>query len=120
MPSDSKLYALWRAKGAQKNVFGVPFRCDSEVSGESENEARVLDGSTVFKVLGHQKSEKTSTLFSEGVRGSSGVAFSYAFNDFGCPPGFKKESLFDVRFFYDFRALRVRPAGGDGGRGGAP
>ena len=41
VPSDSKLYALWCAKGAQKEVFGVPFRCDSEVSGKSENEAPV-------------------------------------------------------------------------------
>ena len=39
--SDSELYALWCRKGAQKEVFGEPFRSDFEVSGESENEAPV-------------------------------------------------------------------------------
>ena len=39
--SDSEVYALWCRKGAQKEVFGEPFRSDSEVSGESENEAPV-------------------------------------------------------------------------------
>ena len=39
--SDSKLYALWCPKGAQKEVFGDLFRSDFEVSGESENEAPV-------------------------------------------------------------------------------
>ena len=39
--SDSELYALWWPKGAQKEVFGEPFRNDFEVSGESENEAPV-------------------------------------------------------------------------------
>ena len=39
--SDSELYALWWPKGAQKEVFGEPFRSDFEVSGESENEAPV-------------------------------------------------------------------------------
>ena len=39
--SYSELYALWWPKGAQKEVFGEPFRSDSEVSGESENEAPV-------------------------------------------------------------------------------
>ena len=39
--SESELYALWRRKGAQKEVFGKPFRSHFEVSGESENEAPV-------------------------------------------------------------------------------
>ena len=39
--SDSELCALWWPKGAQKEVFGEPFRSDFEVSGESENEAPV-------------------------------------------------------------------------------
>jgi len=39
--SDSELYALWCRNGAQKEIFGEPFRSDSEVSGESENEAPV-------------------------------------------------------------------------------
>ena len=39
--SDSELYALWCRKGAQKMGFGEAFRSDSEVSGESENEAPV-------------------------------------------------------------------------------
>ena len=48
-------------------------------------------------------------LFSEGVRGSSGMAFFYAFDDFGCPPGSEKEAtlefagpFFGVRDFDDF------------------
>ena len=41
LTSDSELCALWWPKGAQKEVFGEPFRSDSEVSGESENEAPV-------------------------------------------------------------------------------
>ena len=50
-----------------------------------------------------------SPLFPEGVRGSSGVEFSNAFNDFGCPPGSEKEAtlelasgFFAVRNFDDF------------------
>ena len=39
--SDSEFYALWCRKGAQKEVFEEPFRSDSEVNGESENEAPV-------------------------------------------------------------------------------
>ena len=39
--SQSELSALWRRKGAQKDVFGKPFRSDSEGSGESENKAPV-------------------------------------------------------------------------------
>ena len=39
--SESELYALWCRKGAQKEVFGKLFRSDSEVNGESENEAPV-------------------------------------------------------------------------------
>ena len=39
--SDSELYALWCRKGAQKEVFGVPFRRNFEVIGESQNEAPV-------------------------------------------------------------------------------
>ena len=38
---DSEFYALWCRKDAQKEVFGEPFRSDSEVSGERENEAHV-------------------------------------------------------------------------------
>ena len=41
LTSDSELYAHWCRKGAQKEVFGEPFRRDFEVSGESENEAPV-------------------------------------------------------------------------------
>ena len=41
LTSDSELCALWWPKGAQKEVFGVPFRRNFEVSGESENEAPV-------------------------------------------------------------------------------
>ena len=39
--SESELYAFWCRKDAQKEVFGKPFRSDSEVSGESENEVPV-------------------------------------------------------------------------------
>ena len=48
------------------------------------------------------------------------MAFSDAFDDFGCPPGIKKESIlefasafFEVRDFDDFLSLRVSgPAAG--------
>ena len=40
-----------------------------------------------------------STLFSEGVRGSSGITF-HAFDDFGCPPGLEKGDNVDARVFF--------------------
>ena len=40
--SDSELCALWCRNGTQKEVSVEPFRSDSEVSGENENEAPVL------------------------------------------------------------------------------
>ena len=53
--------------------------------------------------------------------------FSYAFNDFGCPPGYKKETILDlasaffaVRNFDDFRGEKLRRRVGAGGRGFAP
>ena len=39
--SDPIFLALWCPKGAQKKVFGMPFRSDFEVSGERANEAPV-------------------------------------------------------------------------------
>ena len=39
--ADTEFWTLWRRKGARKEVFWEPFRSDSEVSGESENEARL-------------------------------------------------------------------------------
>ena len=43
------------------------------------------------------------------------MAFAYAFDDFGCPPGFDKETIlelvsafFEVRDFDDFRAKKLR------------
>ena len=55
------------------------------------------------------KKRQISPLFPEGVRGSSGMAFSYAFIDFGCLPGSEKEAtlelasvFFAVRNFDDF------------------
>ena len=54
------------------------------------------------------------------------MAFSDAFNDFGCPPGLKKEAIlelasafFDVRDFNNFRSEKLGCTGGAGGRGGA-
>ena len=47
--SDTELYALWARKGAQKMVFGEAFRSDSEVSGESWNEAPVLTAAPFSK-----------------------------------------------------------------------
>ena len=98
MISDSKLYALWCPKDAQKEVFGEPFRSDFELSGESENERMKPPCAREHCFRGFRPSKKRwiSTLFSEGVRGSSGVAFLYAFNDFGCPPGFKKETILEL------------------------
>ena len=52
------------------------------------------------------------------------MAFSYAFIDFGCPPGSEKEAIlelasgfFAVRNFDDFRSEKLRRRGGAGGRG---
>ena len=39
--ADTELWSLWRRKGAQKEVFGEPFRNDFKGGGESENEAPV-------------------------------------------------------------------------------
>ena len=56
------------------------------------------------------KKRTISPLFPEGVRGSSGAPFSYAFTDFGCPPGCKKETILELAsaFFavLDFAAFR--------------
>ena len=68
--SDSKLYALWCPKGAQKEVFGEPFRNDFEVSGKSENEAPAQTCSTVFEVLGRQKSDGFRRYFRKGSEGA--------------------------------------------------
>ena len=53
-----------------------------------------MDASTV---LGFRppKKRQISPLFPEGVRGSSGMAFSHAFIDFGCPPGLEKETTLE-------------------------
>ena len=48
--SDSELCALWCRN--QKMVFGEPFGSDSEVSGESENEAPVWTPAPFSKVSG--------------------------------------------------------------------
>ena len=48
--SESKLYALWCRNGARKEVFGEPFRSDSEVSGESEIEAPVWTPATFWRL----------------------------------------------------------------------
>ena len=80
-----------------------------------------------FRGFRAPKKRQISPLFPEGVRGSSGAPFSYTFNDFGCPPGCKKEfileltsAFFAVRFCDAFRALRPRRPGGAGGRGLLP
>ena len=83
------LYALWCPKGAQKEVFVDSFRSDFEVSGENENEAPVETAAS-FSRFQAPKRRKISTLFSEEVRGSSGIAVFRAFDVFGCPPEFKK------------------------------
>ena len=74
-----------------------------------------------FRGFRAPKQRWISTLFSEGVRGSSGVAFFYAFDDFGCPPGFKREPFWSSRAFFlrseismifelENRGARERPA----------
>ena len=68
------------------------------------------------RLRGFRASKKRwiSTLFSEGVRGSSGIAFFFAFDDFGCLLGTKMESilelasaLFEPRNFDDFLSVRL-------------
>ena len=68
-----------------------------------------------FRGFREPKKRQISSLFPEGVRESSGMAFSHAFDDFGCPPGFKKDAIlklasvsFAVPNFHDFRAGRGR------------
>ena len=80
-----------------------------------------------FRGFRAPKKRQISPLFPEGVRGSSGIAFSHAFIDFGCPPGSGKEptlelasAFFAVRNFDDFQDEKLRPPGGVGGRGGDP
>ena len=64
--SDSELYALWRRKSAQKDVFGKPFRSDFQVSGESENEAPVQTPAPFSRFQGAKKATDFA-LFPEGV-----------------------------------------------------
>ena len=56
------------------------------------------------------KKQRISTLFWEGIRGSSRIAFFQAFDDFECPPGCKKETILELAsaFFavLDFDAFR--------------
>ena len=63
-----------------------------------------------FRCFRAPKKRKISTLFSEGVRGSSGATFSYAFDDFGCPRVLRKEAILELAsaFFVvlDFDAFR--------------
>jgi hypothetical protein len=80
-----------------------------------------------FRGFRAPKKRQISPLFPEGVRGSSGMAFSHAFIDFGWPPGSEKEAIlelasafFAVRNFDDFRSEKLRRRGGAGGRGCAP
>ena len=70
-----------------------------------------------------KKRKNIGAIFGGGPR-ELGIAFCFAFDDFGCPPGSKKESMlelasvfFEVRYFNDFRALRMRCRVGAGGRG---
>ncbi len=62
-----------------------------------------------FRGFRAPKKRQISPLFPEGVRGSSGMAFSRAFIDSGCPPGSEKDAtlefvtaFFAVRNFDDF------------------
>ena len=68
-----------------------------------------------FRGFRASRNRKISILFSEGVLGSSVVAFFHVFCDFGCPPELKKEAIlklasafFEVRDFDDFRGVRLR------------
>ncbi len=42
------------------------------------------------------KKRRIPTLFSEGIRGSSRIVFSYAFDNVVCPPGCKKEIILEL------------------------
>ena len=49
-----------------------------------------------FRGFRAPKKRQISPLFPEGVQGSSGMAFSHAFIDFGCPPGSEKEPTLEL------------------------
>ena len=73
---------------------------------------------------GFRASEKRwiSPLFSEGVRGSSGMACFDAFDDFGFPPGFKKEAILELASVFsrsEISTIFEVSDGRAGGRGGA-
>ena len=57
-----------------------------------------------FRGFRAPKKRQISPLFPEGVRGSSGVAFSDAFDGFGYPPGSEKEATLEVAsVFFEVR-----------------
>ena len=55
-------------KGAQKVVFGVPFRKDSEVSGESENEAPVWTPAPFSRLWAPNKAKDFDAISGRGPR----------------------------------------------------
>ena len=58
-----------------------------------------------FRAFRAPKKRQISSLFPEGVRGSSGAPFSHAFYDFGYPPGSKKKLI--LEFASAFFVLRI-------------
>ena len=73
--SDSKLYALWCPKGAQKDVFGEPFRSESEVCCESENEAPVWTAAPFSRFWDVKKAIDFSAISGRGPRELQSAVF---------------------------------------------
>ena len=94
--SDSELYALWCRKGAQKEVFGKVFRSDSEVSGESENEAPVWPPTPFWRFQGAKKAKKIGAISGRGPRELQSAVFLH-FLRFWVPAGFQEGAHFGAR-----------------------
>ena len=94
--SDAELYALWCRKDTQKKVFGVPFRSDFEVSGESENEAPVWTPAPFSRFQGAKKATDFSAISGRGLRKLRSAVFSH-FQRFRVPAGVQEGARFGAR-----------------------
>ena len=91
--SESELSALWRRKGAQKEVFGEAFRSDFEVSGESENKAPVWTPAPFSRFQGAKKSKQILRYFRKGSEGARGWRFLMLLAISGACRGSKRSSF---------------------------
>ena len=97
------LYELWGPKVPKRRFLGIHF---SAISRSVAKMRMKLPCRRQHRLRGFRPPQKRqiSTLFSEEVRGSSGIAVFRAFDVFGCPLDFKNESFFCrfVSFFCRF------------------